>query len=107
LVLFKGALLGLVVEPLDTSSIVGVLVRVVVVWVVHKNFVLVRDPWGHVAYFAYDLLTVSYKFSLIVSRRALDNIINPLFIIFHVLNFTLVKMRIFRWSLIHFDLFLL
>jgi len=72
--------------------------------VVQQNFVLVWDTWGHVTYFAYDLLTISDKLSLIVPRRPPDNMIDPLFLIFHVLYFTLVKMMIFRLRL---QLFLL
>lgn len=67
-VLLPGLLRGGRVKPLDTSSVVWVLVRVLAVWVVQQNFVLVRDTWGHVAYFTYDLLTISDKLSLIVPR---------------------------------------
>ncbi len=102
--LLPGLLRGRWVKPLDTSSVVRVLVRVLAVRVVQQNFVLVRDTWGHVAYFTYDLLTISDKLALIVSRRPPNNMIHPLFLVFHVLYFTLVKMMILRLRL---QLFLL
>ena len=98
-VLLPGLLRGRRVKPLDASSVVRVLVRVLAVRVVQQNFVLVRDTWSHVAYFTYDLLTISDKLSLIVARRPPDNMIHPLFLVFHELYFTLVKMMIFRLRL--------
>ena len=108
LILFELPLLrSHLIDPLNPSSIVRVLVRIVIVGMVEQNFVLIGDPGRHITYFTYDLLTISHELTLIVSRRALDQVINSFFIIFHVLNFTLVKMRILCCCLIHFDIFLL